>query len=256
MFKFDMGPCSVCSNPAELGQHKACVNCSKIFDRLCADSSRHSCVECGGALEEVANVFPHNLCLAVKAGDLDAVSYLAGTSPVSLNDVRDKDGRPLLVLAVGAKDDKGNLVAKLLLSLGVSPRCTDTAGRTALMHAAINRKLTVTLGELLHDSIDCRDSDGRTALMFAAKGQSSTNGRTGSMLAAKLLVSLGANLSVASNTGRTALGYAIKSNDTGTNEVMVKYLEGEMLNQEALAVFKRQHRYSFDSKGVLEYSPK
>lgn len=256
MVKFDMGPCSICSNSAEMGQHKACVNCSKIYDRLCAKSSSHSCITCGGALEEVANVFPYNLCLAVKGGDLDAVSYLAGTSPVSLNDVRDKDGRPLLVLAVGAKEDKGNLVAQLLVSRGVSTQCADTLGRTALMHAAIFRKLTVNLAELLRDSVDCRDCDGNTALMFAAKGQSSTNGRAGSLSTAKLLVSIGANLSVLSKTGRTALGFAIKSNDTGTNGAMVEYLEREMLYQEALNMFKMRHDYSFDSKGVLEYSQK
>ena len=118
------------------------------------------------------------------------------------------------------------------------------------------KRQTVNLAELLRDSIDCQDCDGKTALMFAAKGQSSTNGRTGNLSTAKLLVSLGTSLSVLSRTGRTALGYAIKSNDTGTNGAMVKYLEGEMLHQEALAAFKRLHHYSFDSKGVLEYSPK
>lgn len=254
MVKFNMGPCSVCAKPAQLGQHKACVNCAEIHDRLCADSLSHTCTSCGGPLDDVANVFPHNIYLAVKAGDLDAVSYLAGTSSSSLNDVRDKNGRTLLEIAVGVKGEPGILMANLLVSLGVSIHSTDSAGRTALMHAVKGRKLTVALGELLRASVDCRDSDGKTALMFAAVGQSSTNGRAGSISTAKLLLSLGADLSILSKTGRTALGYAIKSNDNGTNEAMVKYLEAEMLQQEALALFKRQHHYAFDGKGVLTYS--
>lgn len=254
MVKFNLGPCSVCAKPAQLGQYKACVNCSEIHDRLCADSSTHTCTQCGGPLDEVARVFPHNLCLAIQAGDIDAVNYLTRTSSSSLNDVRDKNGRTLLEIAAGIKGEQGILTANLLVSLGVSIRSTDSAGRTALMHAAMARKLTVALGELLQASVDCRDCDGKTALMYAAAGQSSTNGRTGSISTAKILVSFGADLSLLSKTGRTALGYAIKSNATGTNEAMVKYLEMEMLQQEALALFKRQHHYAFDGKGVLEYS--
>lgn len=254
MVEFNMGPCSVCAKPAELGQHKACVYCAEIHDRLCANSSSHACTQCGGPLDEVANVFPHNLCIAVKAGDLDAVRYLDGKSQSSINDVRDKNGRTLLELAVGIKGERGIQMANLLVSLGVSIHSTDSAGRTALMHAVRGRKLTVALGELFRASVDCRDGDGKTALMFAAVGQSSTNGRAGSLSTAKLLVSVGADLSILSKTERTALGYAIKSNDNGTNEAMVQYLEAEMLQQEALAVFMRQYQYAFDGKGVLKYS--
>lgn len=252
--KFNMGQCRLCSKPAELGQYKACVDCAVIYDRLCADSAHHSCSTCGGKLDVVNRVFPHSLFAAIKAGDLESVEYLVRTSPENIDNVRDDKGRPVLVVAVGSNADKGNLVAIRLVSLGASTTCTDRNGRTALIHAAIGRHLNVKLAELLQSSVDCCDCDGKTALMFAAEGQSSTNGRTGSMSTAKLLVSMGADLMACSKRDRTALGYAIDSNDTGTNGAMVEYLEREMVQQQALAVFKELYRYQFDSKGKLDYT--
>jgi ankyrin repeat protein len=255
-FNINMGPCSFCSNPAKLGQGKACVECAVIYDKLCIDSSQHKCSKCGGGLDVVDNVYPHNLFSAIKIGDLEAVEYLAMTSSANINEVRDKNGNTVLSAAIRSKADKGNVVAKRLISLGASIKATDKLGRTALIHAAIGRHLSVALAELLWNSVDCSDCDGKTALMFAAEGQSSTNGRTGSMSMAKLIVSMGADVLACSKRGRTALGYAIDSNDTGTNNAMVEYLECEMLNQKALAVFKESYRYEFNSKGVLDFSQK
>lgn len=254
--KITLGQCTLCSNSAKLGQAKACVDCAVIYDRLCTDSSRHCCPECGGRLEVTGNVFPHNLFSAIKAGDLEKIEYLAGASPENLNDVRDKMGNPVLFVAVGSKADKGNVVAKRLVSLGASTTRTDKHGRTALIRAAMGRHLNVTLAELLRDSVNCSDCDGKTALMFAAEGQNATNGRTGSMSTAKLLESMGADVLACCNRGKTALGYAIESNDTRTNDAMVEYLKCEMLHQKALALFKEQYRYEFNSKGILEHSQK
>ena len=187
---------------------------------------------------------------------MESVEHLVTTSPENIDDVRDDKGRPALVVAVGSREDKGNLIAVRLVSLGASITCTDTNGRTALIHAAIGRHLNVKLGELLQSSVDCRDCDGKTALMFAAEGQSSTNGRTGSMSTAKILVSMGADLMACSKRGKTALGHAIDSNDTGTNGAMIEYLKREMVHQQALTVFKERYRYEFDSNGNLDYSVK
>jgi len=92
--------------------------------------------------------------------------------------------------------------------------------------------------------------------MFAAKGGGLFGNRRGSLTVVQHLLSMGADLFLCDHSGRTALGYAERSNDTEKNGAMIEFLKNEMLTQTAVGEFKRQNRYGFDRNGLLSFSPK
>nr|WP_280177504.1 ankyrin repeat domain-containing protein [Microvirga pakistanensis] len=104
----------------------------------------------------------------------------------------------------------------------------------------------------LRSSVDAQDDDGRTALMFAAKGSGLFGSRRGNLTIARDLLALGADLSLQDKQGLTALGFAIRSNDTDKNNEMVEFLQQEMVKEEAMRSFKQRHSYRFDEKGHME----
>jgi ankyrin repeat protein len=146
---------------------------------------------------------------------------------------------------------------KLLLDLGASPRSTMKYSRTVLIEMVRRRgKYHREAALLLSSSVNAQDDQGGTALMFAAEGAGLFGSRRGNLSVAKHLVELGADPLVEDRRGKTALGYAMASNDKGTNQDMVDYLEELMKTSIALREFDKLHQYKFDNDGCLIFSPR
>jgi ankyrin repeat protein len=146
-------------------------------------------------------------------------------------------------------------LCKLLLDFGASPRATMKHGRTALIEMVRRRgKYHIEVAWLLRGSINAADNEGRTPLMFAAEGAGAFASRRGNLTVAKHLIELGADPFVQNDQGKTALGYAIASNDKDTNQGMVDYLEKLMKTTIALREFDRLYQYDFNDNGCLSFS--
>lgn len=148
-------------------------------------------------------------------------------------------------------------LCKLLLDFGASPGSAMQYGRTVLIEMVRRRgKYHREVASLLSSSVNARDNQGGTALMFAAEGAGLFGARRGNLTIARHLVELGADPLVQDRRGKTALGYAMASNDKGTNQDMVDYLEELMKTSIALREFDKLYQYKFDNDGCLTFSPR
>lgn len=249
-----LGLCKACrTEEAELGT-RVCREGQHSLGQLCAKCASAACPHCGGKLMKADQVFPQSLFRAIETGDLAEARRLMRASRQDINEVRNQAGRSPLSVAAGMSripDTRRVETVECLLSLGALPQTADVSGRTPLMHAAMNRTLSRALAQLLKDSFDCQDSEGKTALMYAAAGHSSVNTRAGNRTVAKHLLDVGADPTIECKRRRTALGYALRANDRGTNGEMVDYLKQVMRSQAAQRIFESEYRASFDTNGAL-----
>lgn len=175
-----------------------------------------------------------------------------------LNALTNAQGDTLLMRAAMHKTGgSASDLCKLFLDLGASPGSTMQYGRTVLIEMVRRRgKYHREVALLLRSSVNAQDDQGGTALMFAAEGAGLFGSRRGHLTAAEHLVDLGADPLVQDRRGRTALGYAMASNDKGTNQDMVDYLEELMKTSIALREFDKLYQYKFDNDGRLSFSPR
>ena len=144
-----------------------------------------------------------------------------------------------------------NEAVQLLLKKGARPEDIDSNGRTALIEMVRKRTYTNPVATLLRVSINDRCDGGRTALMWASRTTGGFASRRGNVRIIKSLLERGADPFIRDDRGRTALGYAIRSNDKETNEDVVELLKTAMIDREARAVFRRDYKVDFDGKGNI-----
>jgi ankyrin repeat protein len=194
-------------------------------------------------LKKTDEVYPHSLFRAILDGNKEGLRTIIAEYQADLNGTKDAKGETALSVATRAKDRTVALeLCGILLDRGASPRARNGAGETPLISMTQSRRFDAKIAALLQSSVNEADQYGRTALMFAAEGAGLFGQRRGNLTIARALVKIGANLFVRDQHGFTALGHAIKSNDTGRNEEMIEYLKGEMRRNLA--------RMDFDNKGV------
>jgi ankyrin repeat protein len=256
-----MGPCDACSEGADFRSGgKTCKACGAEFEKLCKKCTAKPCRNCQGELVKSQDVFPNSLFYAIAKGDMDGVQHILNELPqkgANLSQLTDRDGSSLLHAACRVKDRKAALaISELMIQNGASNQMKDQSGFTALTSMVRESHYKPDVAMLLQSSKDINDNSGRTALMFAAKGGGLFGNRRGNLTVVRHLLSMGADLFLCDNSGRTALGHALKSNDTGQNEAMIEFLEHEMITQTAVAEFRRLNDSSFDSNGVLSFSPR
>ena len=259
MFRVGDGyKCERCSGQIvdlNIGSTKICVSCGHTFTNLCNLCSKLPCIDCGGLLKDMDEVFPHSLFRAIKDGDIVNVARLLRDHPAHLDDLRDGHGYTALATATAIKDGPTALeICENLLKHGASPHTTiGDEAQTPLTIMVSHRRFDRRLARLLGASINDRDRSGRTALMFAAKGAGLFGGRRGNSAIVQELLDLRADPSIKDNHGYTALGYAILSNDTGKNNEMIEFLKNEMEKRAAFREFRRIYRIVFDDHGVESY---
>ncbi len=260
-FTVFMGPCNACGDGADFRSGgMTCKTCGAEFEKLCKKCATKPCPKCKGVLDKSENVFPHSLFHAVAKADVEGVQWiLANLSRENSNisDLVDRHGNSLLHVVCGIEKRKVALeMCELLLRNGASRQMKDKSGSTALIYMVHARQYKPDVALLLSSSKDMQDNEGRTALMFAAKGAGFFGNRRGNLTVAEHLLSMGADPFICDNYGRTALGYAERSNDTDRNGTMIEFLQQEMLTHTAISEFKRLNRYEFDALGVMSHSPK
>lgn len=261
---FNLGPCAACrKRPANIDVgSKTCEACGSTFEQMCSVCADKPCPKCGkDKLEDSDRIFPRSLFRAIAKEDEAAVSAALSGRTVDLDSVTDARGETPLSRAARCKTSAiaANLCEKLI-RLGASPAAqTKENGRTALILMVRYRSNEVpyrsNVATLLANSINIQDDDGKTALMYAAEGAGLFGSRRGNLSVARDPIMLGADPLLEDNKGRTALGYAIASNDKGTNEEIVDYLKDQMITRAALRDFKSRYRYNFDKQGRLNFSP-
>ncbi|GLR68267.1 hypothetical protein GCM10010909_29480 [Acidocella aquatica] len=259
-FSVIIGPCEICGDGADYKVGAmTCKACGFEFEKLCTKCSTNPCPKCKGPLDRSENLFPKSLFRVVSQGDIEGFWYIYRdlSGPASdLNRLLDRNGNTLLHVACGIEKNKlAAAMCDALFQTGLSPTLKDKNGRTALTEMVRTRQYKPDVATMLQISVNEQDGYGVTALMFAAKGGGLFGSRRGNLTVVRHLLELGADLFLCDDPGRTALGYAIRSNDKGTNEAMIEFLEREMLAQTALDEFKKHNQYDFDNKGVLSFSP-
>jgi hypothetical protein len=239
--------------PTDHFPRKPAVLVGSHLIEICTACTSLPCIHCGGLLKETDHVFPHSLFRAIRDAQRDNVVRLLRDQSHDLNSLKDSHGYTPLSVATLISDKQIALqICETLLDWGASPRIpTGIAGRTALILMVWHRNFNFNVAELLNKSIDDQDENGRTALMFAAEGAGLFASRRGNLTIAKDLLKLGADLSIQDHGGLTALGHAMKSNDTGKNNDMIELLKNEMEKQAALREFRSRHRIGFDNHGIL-----
>lgn len=253
--RFPAGSCGLCSMTTSLGaEHKTCEDCGNSYKNLCQSCADSRCPTCSGALVPTQAAFPHTLFRAIRDADSDRVTRLLDERSVRLDDLVTEQGDTPLSIAARLED--GEAAAKILdilLARGADSRAkTGYVGRTALSLMVWFRTYNPEIAWRLRDSVNVPDDDGRTALMYAAQGAGLFGSRRGSLTIARDLLALGADLSSADRQGVTALGFAIRSNDTGKNNKMIEFLQKEMVKEEALRSFSKRHTYHFNDRGQME----
>ncbi len=200
------------------------------------------------------NNLSNRLFEAINRGDVDAVRQLCdGSDGTYLQDITCPNGDSPLTAAATSQDFE---VCKCLINdCGASVMELNRTGRTPLMEMIHGRDGTwkSKLLVLFKDSVNCRDSQGKTALMYAAVGAGMFGSRRGNLKITSDLIALGADTLAVDKNGVTALGWALKSDgNTAQNSEIITYLKGEMKNQAAMESFRREYKYRFNEKGVLE----
>jgi hypothetical protein len=196
---------------------------------------------------------------AISKGDVDRCRRtIAELGHPDLNTFTNAHGDTLLTRAALHEVGATALdLCKLLLDLGASPQTTMEHGRTTLIEMVRRRgKYHSKVAALLRGSINAHDNDGKTALMFAVEGAGLFGSSRGNLSLARDLIGLNADLLIHDCRGRTALGYAMASNDKGTNQDMVDYLKELMKTRIALREFDKLYGYDFDNNGCLNFSPR
>lgn len=227
-FTIHLGPCDVCARPADLGSgSRTCEACETDFDKLCRTCSQGPCTHCQNGLVRTAEVFPHSLFEAIKAGSVGDVGRIVTRCSAGLGRMQDKSGHhPLAVAARVADKEQAAALCALLIGVGISPHArTGEARRTTLILMARYRVYHPKVADMLSVSVNDADSGGQTALMFAVVGQSLFGQRRGNLTIARHLVGLGADVGKADAHGKTALDHATKANDTDRNNELVDYLK-------------------------------
>jgi len=110
--------------------------------------------------------------------------------------------------------------------------------------------------KLLRESVNEQDDSGCTALMFALEGAGFFGARKGNLSLIEILLEFGASPLLQDKQGRTALGYAIASNDKGTNQTVVNFLTQTVIDKTARREFEARNTYHIDKSGNLISSPK
>jgi hypothetical protein len=229
MLRIMLGACEVCGKSAELGAgDRTCESCGLGFEKLCHACADAPCRVCGAGLVRTDEIFPHSLFKAIRNGSVTAVEHVLGDHPAtSLDDLRERHTNRHPLAAAALLDDRAQALAicRLLLERGATPHArTGQVGRTSLILMARYRVFHKKVADLLAASINDVDDQGYTALMFAAVGQGLFGQRRGNLGMVKYLVGLGADVSVRTNLGSTALDHAIRRNDTEQNGDVIDYL--------------------------------
>jgi hypothetical protein len=116
-----------------------------------------------------------------------------------------------------------------------------------------------TILRLLAPSVNNQDSEGMTALMFAVRGAGLFGRKQGSLSIVKLLIELGADVSVRDRLGRTALMHAVLSNDksaASTNDEVVAQMRVYSIEAAAMQAFQRDYQCRFDTDGQFHVERK
>ncbi len=111
-----------------------------------------------------------------------------------------------------------------------------------------------TVLRLLAPSVNNQDSEGMTALMFAVRGAGLFGRKQGSLSIIKLLVELGADVSIRDRLGRTALMHAVQSNEksaASTNDEVVAQMRVYSIEAAAMQAFERDYRYHLEPNGEI-----
>lgn len=156
------------------------------------------------------------LCAFIDSNRADIVKY------------RDEFGQSLLFRAPGLKkSSEATEVCRLLLEAGL-PASGPPAkyGRTPLIEMVRTRPpFHNKVANLLKSSVNIQDDEGRTALTFAVEGAGWFGSRKGSIPIIMKLIELGADPFLQTKQGKTALDFAIKSNDTEQNSDVVSLMK-------------------------------
>ncbi|HEX4080169.1 MAG TPA: ankyrin repeat domain-containing protein [Rhizomicrobium sp.] len=164
----------------------------------------------------------------------------------------DENGETLLLRAATLKDKKTALeLCTRLVGSGASPSARCRHERTVLIEIVRMRNFNWDIALLLRSSINDKGDGGKTALMWAVSGHGAMAQRRGNLGLVSHLLQLGASLSVQDKNGFTALGHAIKANDTNTNTEMIEYLRSEMVREQAMKTFGENYLSAFDDYGRL-----
>lgn len=194
---------------------------------------------------------------AIKKAQLEELDNLCAGMPYDLGELFEHDDNPILHQAACHDDSAfAKDATEALLRRGVSPYLVDKHGRTALIHMARYRKYRNPVATLLRGSRDVPGDAGRTALMWLSEGAGLFSSRKGNAGNIRHLLSMGADPFITDTSGLTALGYAIRSNDKGTNEAVVGILKAAMIEHAAKAEFRSKYIVQFDEHGIMNTQPR
>lgn len=258
--RFPSQPCQSCGRSADFfAPSLSCERCSTTYEKLCPECAQKPCGRrrCSGKLVQTELLFPHSLFRAIRTSDVDEVRRISAQHADKLDTVTDKHGETPLSRATRAKGrGAAKTICELLLKQGASPQARNRDERSALIEMVHDRVFDKEVAWLLRASINDQDREGSSALMFAGQGGGAFGSRRGNLTIARNLLELGANPNLQNRRGRTALHYAMASNDTDQNNEMIDFLQSEMIKAAALAEFRSRNSISFTAEGVLKATSK
>lgn len=259
-FSISLGPCEACKDsPATFGIGPLCCTaCGAVLENLCPRCAKRPCPNCKGELLPKDRVFPHSAFKAISKADTAELKTLLCQNITRIAAARIQADGSLLHAAARAKGkDVAASMCRILLENGVAPTITDQHGRTALHEAVRLRVFNREVASLLSSAVNMQDNEGGTALMFAAEGAGLFGSRRGNIAIARELLALGADPNLQDGSGKTALGYAMASNDTDRNGEIISLLEHAMLSAAAIHEFNKRYAVTFaKNTGVLVAEPR
>jgi hypothetical protein len=233
-----------------------CQGCREVLES-CIDCISKPCPNCSGVLINKKDSFPDNIFAEITKGELSIESLMGyiNKENVNVDEILNEQGGSVLMEA--AIKQNLEICQYLIDQLGADVSKASQNGRTALIEMVHTRSLkwNKKIVTLLRGSINFQDNSGNTALMFAATGAGMFGSNRGNIKIVKHLIELGADLSLTDNSGFTALGRAMESNNRSAksiNKDIVTYLQAEMIKQEAMRLFKQFYRYDITDKGELK----